>query len=110
MSLTRVRLERFTAFTELDLELSPGLNVLLGENGTGKTHVMKVCYAACDVARTGGRFGEKLVGVFMPSDGGLESWSSGGGGTIRDLWKSIAASAGCGRRSQTAPRKRIPSG
>ena len=71
MSLTRVKLERFTAFSELDLELSPGLNVLLGENGTGKTHVMKVCYAACDVARTGGRFGEKLVAVFMPSGGGI---------------------------------------
>jgi len=67
MSLTRVKLERFTAFSNLDMELSPGLNVLLGENGTGKTHVMKVCYAACDVARTGGHFGEKLVGVFLPS-------------------------------------------
>ena len=71
MSLTRIKLEQFTAFSELDMELSPGLNVLLGENGTGKTHVMKVCYAACDVARTGGRFGEKLVAVFMPSGGGV---------------------------------------
>lgn len=71
MSLTRIKLERFTAFSELDMELSPGLNVLLGENGTGKTHVMKVCYAACDVARTGGGFGEKLVSVFMPSGGGI---------------------------------------
>ena len=67
MSLTRVKLERFTAFSNLDMELSPGLNVLIGKNGTGKTHVMKVCYAACDVARTGGHFGEKLVGVFLPS-------------------------------------------
>ena len=71
MSLTRVKLEQFTAFSELDMELSPGLNVLLGENGTGKTHVMKVCYAACEAARTGGRFGEKLIAVFMPSGGGI---------------------------------------
>ena len=46
MTLTRVRLERFTAFEELDLELSPGINVLVGANGTGKTHLMKVCYAS----------------------------------------------------------------
>ena len=71
MALTRVKLERFTAFSELDLELSPGINVLLGENGTGKTHVMKVCYAACEVARTGGHFGEKLVGALMPSGGAV---------------------------------------
>ena len=50
MTLTRVKLERFTAFGHLDLELSPGINVLVGANGTGKTHLMKVCYAACDVS------------------------------------------------------------
>ena len=48
MTLTRVRLKNFTAFDELDLELSPGINVLVGANGTGKTHLMKVCYAACE--------------------------------------------------------------
>ena len=52
MTLTRVRLERFTAFKKLDLALSPGINVLVGENGTGKTHLMKVCYAACDISKT----------------------------------------------------------
>ena len=52
MTLTRVRLENFTAFAELDLELSPGINVLVGANGTGKTHLMKVCYAVCDVHKT----------------------------------------------------------
>ena len=46
MSLTRVKLERFTAFENLDLALSPGINVFVGANGTGKTHLMKVCYAA----------------------------------------------------------------
>ena len=67
MALTRVRLERFTAFDHLDLELSPGINVFVGANGTGKTHLMKVCYAACDVSKTGASFPEKLVEVFLPS-------------------------------------------
>ena len=67
MTLTRVRLERFTAFEELDLELSPGINVLVGANGTGKTHLMKVCYAACEVSKTGKEFSDKLLRIFMPS-------------------------------------------
>ena len=67
MTLTRVRLKRFTAFEDLDLELSPGINVLVGANGTGKTHLMKVCYAACEVSKTGESFTDKLVHVFLPS-------------------------------------------
>ncbi len=66
MTLTKVKLERFTAFSNLELELSPGINVFVGTNGTGKTHLMKVCYAACDVSKTGDHFGEKLVRVFLP--------------------------------------------
>ena len=46
MTITRVKLENFTCFESLDLEPSPGINVLVGANGTGKTHLMKVCYAA----------------------------------------------------------------
>ena len=67
MPLTRVELERFTAFSKLELDLSPGINVLVGPNGTGKTHVLKVCYVACDAYRKRVRFAEKLVDVFLPS-------------------------------------------
>ena len=66
MTLTKVRLECFTAFEKLDLELSSGINVLVGANGTGKTHLMKVCYAACEASKTGESFTEKLVHVFLP--------------------------------------------
>ena len=45
MNLTRVELECFTAFSEIGLDLSRGINVLVGPNGTGKTHLLKVCYA-----------------------------------------------------------------
>lgn len=68
MVLTRVELEQFTAFASLKLDLCRGINVLVGANGTGKTHLMKVCYAACDVSRSpADDFAQKLVGVFMPS-------------------------------------------
>lgn len=67
MVLTRAKLERFTAFESLDIEFSPGINVLVGENGTGKTHLMKACYAACDVTTSKSNFAEKLVNSFLPS-------------------------------------------
>ena len=67
MPLTSLQLQNFTAFAKLDLAFSPGVNILVGANGTGKTHVMKVCYAACDVSRTQMKFADKLVRVFLPS-------------------------------------------
>lgn len=67
MALTRVKLKRFTAFEELDMEFSPGINVLVGDNGTGKTHLMKVCYAACDASNPHVTFDNKLIEVFLPS-------------------------------------------
>ena len=43
MTITRLKLERFTAFKNLEFKPSRGINVLVGANGTGKTHLMKVC-------------------------------------------------------------------
>ena len=41
MPLTSIELKRFTAFSDLTLHFSPGINVLVGANGTGKTHIPK---------------------------------------------------------------------
>lgn len=68
-SLTRIRLRNFTAFSDFSLDLSPGINVFVGKNGVGKTHLMKVCYAACEVARTGNDFADKLIRLFLPDRG-----------------------------------------
>ena len=67
MAITKMRFSQFTAFEKLDFIASPGINVLIGANGTGKTHLMKVAYAACDISKTKTDFAEKLVRVFMPS-------------------------------------------
>ena len=66
MTLTRIKLEHFTAFEKLDVALSPGMNVFVGENGTGKTHLLKVAYAACDITKTKGSLASKLIDVFLP--------------------------------------------
>jgi len=41
----RLTLTNFTAFADQTFEFVPGINVLIGENGVGKTHVMKALYA-----------------------------------------------------------------
>ncbi len=40
-----LRLQNFTVFSEVNLEFVEGLNVYVGENGAGKTHLLKVLYA-----------------------------------------------------------------
>ena len=71
MAITKMQFSQFTAFERLDFIASPGINVLVGANGTGKTHLMKVAYAACDISKTKADFAEKLVSVFMPSSRNL---------------------------------------
>lgn len=42
--LKKLSLKNFTAFRQADLELCKGLNVIVGENGSGKTHLLKLGY------------------------------------------------------------------
>ncbi len=41
-----LHLQNFTVFADAKFEFVPGVNALVGENGTGKTHLMKAMYAA----------------------------------------------------------------
>jgi predicted ATPase len=81
MAVQRITLRDFTAFEEIELELCVGINVFLGENGTGKTHVLKAIYAALRAAErldhptlpgvsTG--FDEGLVEIFRPAHNDVE--------------------------------------
>jgi len=65
--LEHIKLERFTAFEKLSLRFSQGLNVIIGENGCGKTHLLKLVYAACDISTSQKGFAEKINRVFLPS-------------------------------------------
>lgn len=70
--ITHIRLENMTAFATFDQSFSTGVNVLIGANGTGKTHLLKTLYAACAV--TAGEdaekgFSLKFRNVFNPYEG-----------------------------------------
>ncbi|QXM06790.1 AAA family ATPase [Crassaminicella indica] len=68
MSIKKLKLSHFTVFENIDIEFSDGINIFIGENGTGKTHIMKVLYAACQASRKDIMFSQKLVKVFKPDN------------------------------------------
>jgi ABC-type hemin transport system ATPase subunit len=77
MTVDYLGLCEFSAFQEIELDLSPGINVFLGTNATGKSHAMKALYAPLKVFEQNGttvpleaRLHEKLANVFKP-DGGF---------------------------------------
>jgi AAA15 family ATPase/GTPase len=45
--ITRLELTNFTVFRNLAIDFSPRINIVIGENGTGKTHLLKAAYALC---------------------------------------------------------------
>jgi predicted ATPase len=64
--IERLVLEKFTAFEHLDIRFSPGINVFIGKNGTGKTHILKILYTAMAALHEKKRVSDKIAGVFMP--------------------------------------------
>ena len=80
--LQSLRIRDFTVFKGADLTFAPGLNVIVGANGTGKTHLLKLPYAVMAMGAEEGRkrsasptktllqtrIAEKLFGVFHPEE------------------------------------------
>lgn len=44
--INQLQLKNFTAFTELAIDFSPRINIIIGENGTGKTQLLKAARSA----------------------------------------------------------------
>jgi len=63
--LTGLEIENFTAFENIRLNFSPGLNVFIGENSTGKTHALKLLYCAATVDSTND-FDHLIIKNFLP--------------------------------------------
>ena len=48
--LERMEINGLTVFTRADLKFAPNLNVIVGENGAGKTHLLKMAYTVLAVS------------------------------------------------------------
>lgn len=77
--LDKIRIENFTVFDEVEFQFGKGINVIIGDNGTGKSHLLKLAYAISTVALGAAKaesaptkadlqksIATKLVNVFRP--------------------------------------------
>ncbi len=55
--LKSLHLTNFTVFSDAQLEFGKDLNVIVGENGSGKSHALKAAYSAIAVSAAGARNG-----------------------------------------------------
>lgn len=72
--LKQLNLKNFTTFNDVSLNFSPHLNVIIGENGQGKSHLLKVAYSMMSIesnsitSKTHMQriYADKLINVFKP--------------------------------------------
>jgi len=48
MAIKSISIQNFTVFSDIKIDFCEGVNVLIGENGTGKTHLLKILHAFCN--------------------------------------------------------------
>ena len=68
MIIKKIKLENYTVFEDHQIEFCPGINIFIGENGTGKTHILKALYSACQSVSKKTSFSHKLVSTMLPDD------------------------------------------
>ena len=79
--LDKLVIQNFSVFRQADFKFGPGLNVIIGDNGTGKTQVLKLGYLFCkawpmltqnklrlDKQRVESYVEERLAGLFRVGD------------------------------------------
>ncbi|SQH76706.1 conserved protein of unknown function,might belong to ATPase/GTPase, AAA15 family [Shewanella benthica] len=77
--ISNITLENFTLFYKVEIDFCPKINIIIGENGTGKTQLLKAAYAVSstrqqlatsstdnDVIKL--KMTERLMKLFMPLD------------------------------------------
>lgn len=62
-------IENFGAFKQAKFNFSKNINVFIGENGTGKTHIMKLIYCLQSNGDSEEKLEEKLINVFNVKKG-----------------------------------------
>ena len=75
MVINSIHLKSFTVFENMEMTFTPGLNIVIGENGTGKTHLLKILYSICECFENNNdgfpvetAFWPKLMKMFQATD------------------------------------------
>ena len=71
MPLKRIEAANFTVFEDISIDFCKGLNVFIGENGMGKTHILKLLYAACWASKHDVSFSQKSTMLFRPDQSNI---------------------------------------
>ncbi len=70
--INSLNIKNFTEFSEAHFDFSDGLNVIIGDNSTGKSHLLKLAYAIASVWHEAKAEQDEIPGHI--SSGGSESW------------------------------------
>lgn len=68
MNIESIEVENFTVFGDEKIMFSKGINIVVAENGMGKTHLLKLLYAASQAVDPRVSFSQKIVRCFLPDD------------------------------------------
>ena len=72
MMIDRLELKNFTSFGDLDIDFSPKINVIIGENGTGKTQLLKALYFANKSLALQDATSEEMLRLYRPLSNSLK--------------------------------------
>ena len=116
MKIKKLTLNNFMAFEKAEINWSDNINIICGENSTGKTTLLKVMYSLIKPLGSGGKdnltkemeeqvYVKKIQGVFRPDEmkiGRLVSRKQGSNRTdfSIDLEKKQKISVGFGNRQE----------
>lgn len=74
MKIKKCRIKNFTVFEDQEIEFCDGINVIIGANGTGKSHLMKILYAIIQSKPRDKTPLELFYGLFKPEDINKSQW------------------------------------
>ncbi len=95
--IQKLSLKNFSRFENLQIDFSPKINIILGENGTGKTQLLKAGYAICngsklfkgkenpDQENIETELAKLFVELFLPSDDKLDKIKKRGSAEAANL-------------------------
>ena len=95
-------LKQFTAFSDATFHFSPGINVIIGANATGKSHVLKIIYTLLKVCQAARRrnvsYGSKLDDMLVQKLEGVFRFT----GTVSDLIHNLNGSGMAPRMAEVS--------